>query len=169
MTILIHFTLTFKQHERDTCGHRAVAPFYGRPVRNWEIGMMTPTVVFWDQKPVRQEGQILSVMHGDLPARLLERLSMLCQRTDYCDAAIEMGGTDWETDTIGTATDSIDTFHIAFSRGSVQVSYGRRGFVPLARLLDYNPNELCSYMETPVRIVLGADAVVTHATPTTRH
>ena len=42
----------------------------------------------------------------------------------------------------------------AFFRGTVQISYGNHGFVPLANLLNYEPSEIAAYLACNRRVAI---------------
>ena len=116
--------------------------------------MPSPTVVFWDGLPTERASAIIAIRRADFTGGLMERLSKMRSRREFRRLACEIGSAGWEATSIEAATLSPDTFHLVFFRGSVQVSFGERGFVPLDRLLDYHPGELRTYMAEPSRIAL---------------
>ena len=117
--------------------------------------MTTPTIVFWDGSPLAETCSILGILNSDMSEELVERLSNARDTSEYRVMAAAVGCDDWRLDAFDDATSSSTTFHLAYFRDKLQVSFGERGFVPLAHLLDYNSIEMTSYLSLPRRIHLA--------------
>lgn len=139
---------------------RGLLEIFGEGGKEEVTEMSTPTVVFWEGSPVgiQQAATILGMVRADLSATVIERLSELQESSDFRTLVAALGS---ESDAVpfaevmpDEARTEAQTFHMAFFRDKVQVSFGGCGFVPLSRLLDYDPSELSFYMAEPKRIDL---------------
>lgn len=115
-------------------------------------------LLVWNGRPTRQIGELIAEIEGDVSGDLLQELATAASEQEFWEIAGRIQSSQRAFDAFDVITDDraspSSTFHIGFFQGSVQVSFGERGFVPLSNLLDYSQHELMTYMSERNRIEL---------------
>lgn len=111
-------------------------------------------LLVWNGRPTRQIGELIAEIEGDVSGALLRELAAASSEDEFWEIADRIQASQHAFETVEDRGSSSSTFHIGFFCGSVQVSFGERGFVPLSNLLDYSPHELMTYMSERRRIEL---------------
>jgi len=115
-------------------------------------------LLVWNGRPTRQIGELIAEIEGDVSGDLLQELAAATSEQEFWEIAGRIQSSQRAFDAFDEIADDraspASTFHIGFFRGSVQVSFGERGFVPLSNLLDYSQHELMTYMSERSRIEL---------------
>lgn len=115
-------------------------------------------LLVWNGRPNRQIGELIAEIEGDVSGDLLQELAAAASEEEFWEIADRIRSSQRAFDEFDAVADDraspSSTFHIGFFRGSVQISFGERGFVPLSNLLDYSQQELMTYLSERNRIEL---------------